>query len=45
MVITGNATDPKELQPPIRSKSRLEALRNRYRKPEDPLKLVIICDM
>ena len=45
VVITGNATDPKELQPHIRSKARQEALRNRYRKPDDPLKLVIVCDM
>ena len=45
VVITGNATDARELQPHIRPKSRQEALRNRYRQPDDPLKLVIVCDM
>jgi type I restriction enzyme, R subunit len=45
VVMTGSATDPMGFQPHIRSKGRLEALRNRYRKPEDPLKLVIVCDM
>jgi type I restriction enzyme R subunit len=45
VVITGNATDAQELQPHIRSKARQEALRNRYRRPGDPLKLVIVCDM
>ncbi|PIY72694.1 MAG: DEAD/DEAH box helicase, partial [Rhodobacterales bacterium CG_4_10_14_0_8_um_filter_70_9] len=45
VVMTGAATDPIAYQPHIRSKARLEALRNRYRKPEDPLKLVIVCDM
>ena len=45
VVMTGAATDPIAYQPHIRSKARLEALRNRYRKPDDPLKLVIVCDM
>jgi type I restriction enzyme, R subunit len=45
VVMTGSNTDPQAFQPHIRSKSRLEALRNRYRKPDDPLKLVIVCDM
>lgn len=46
VVITGNGrTDPPELRPHVRSKARLEALRNRARNPADPLKLVIVCDM
>lgn len=45
VVMTGNATDPQAFQPHIRSKGRLEALRNRTRNPADPLKLVIVCDM
>lgn len=45
VVMTGNATDPKEMQPHIRSKARQEAIRNRYKEPSDPLKLVIVRDM
>lgn len=45
VVMTGNATDPKEMQPHIRSKARQEAIRNRYKDPSDPLKLVIVRDM
>ena len=45
VVITGNPTDPKALQPHIRPKARQEVIRNRYRKPDDPLRLVIVCDM
>jgi type I restriction enzyme R subunit len=45
VVMTGAAMDPPEFQPHIRSKIRQEGLRKRYRKPEDPLKLVIVCDM
>ncbi|WP_170446207.1 type I restriction endonuclease subunit R [Ruegeria arenilitoris] len=45
VVMTGNATDPAIMQPHIRSKSRQEAIRNRYKNPNDPLKLVIVRDM
>lgn len=45
VVMTGNATDPQPFQRHLRSKARLEALRNRARNPADPLKLVIVCDM
>lgn len=45
VVMTGNASDPAALQPHIRSKGRQEVLRNRYRDPKDPLKLVIVRDM
>jgi type I restriction enzyme R subunit len=45
VVMTGNATDPTDMQPHIRSKTRQEAIRNRYKDPADPLKLVIVRDM
>lgn len=45
VVMTGAAQDPSSYQPHIRSKSRLEALRNRYRDPSDGLKIVIVRDM
>lgn len=45
VVMTGNATDPIEMQPHIRTKSRQEAIRNRAKDPNDELKLVIVRDM
>ncbi len=45
VVMTGNASDPPEMQPHIRSKARQEAIRNRYRDSTDPLRLVVVRDM
>lgn len=45
VIMTGSAQDPTRFQPHIRSKARQEVLRNRYRNPADPLKLVIVRDM
>ena len=45
VIMTGSAQDPASYQPHIRSKARQEVLRNRYRNPADPLKLVIVRDM
>lgn len=45
VVMTGNATDPAEMQPHIRSKARQEAIRNRAKDPDDDLKIVIVRDM
>ncbi|WP_106745070.1 type I restriction endonuclease subunit R [Yoonia maritima] len=45
VVMTGNATDPLAFQQHIRSKTKLEALRKRYKNTSDPLKLVIVRDM
>ena len=45
VVMTGNASDPPEWQPHIRNKERRELLANRFRDPEDPLKMVIVRDM
>lgn len=45
VVMTGSATDPLCWQEHIRSKARRETLAERFRKPEDPFKIVIVRDM
>lgn len=45
VVMTGSASDPIEWQAHIRNKPRREALANRFRKPDDPLRMVIVRDM
>ncbi len=45
VVMTGSASDPQELQPHVRSKKALEALRLRYQDPSDPFSIVIVVDM
>ena len=45
IVMTGAASDPQEWQPHIGGKARRELLAKRARDSEDPLKLVIVCDM
>jgi len=45
VVMTGSASDPQEWQPHIRNKARREALANRFRNPNDPLKMAIVRDM
>ena len=45
IVMTGSASDPTDWQPHIRNKQRREALANRFRDPDDPLKMVIVRDM
>jgi type I restriction enzyme R subunit len=47
IVMTGAASDPQEWQPHIgkRPKTRRELLAKRAKDPNDPLKLVIVCDM
>lgn len=45
IVMTGNAADPPDFQRHITSKSDRDALANRARDPDDPLKLVIVRDM
>ena len=45
VVMTGAASDPPGWQPHIRSKSRREALANRFRDPADPLRIVLVRDM
>lgn len=45
VVITGSATDDQTLQPHIRSKDALKALKARAKNPADELELVIVRDM
>jgi type I restriction enzyme R subunit len=45
VVITGSAADVETLQPHIRNKQALRALKNRAKDPEDPLEIVIVRDM
>ena len=45
VVMTGSASDPPDWQQHIRTKSRREALANRFRDPDDPFKVVIVRDM
>lgn len=45
VVMTGSAADPPDWQPHIRNKERREALANRFRDPDDPLKIVLVRDM
>ena len=45
VVMTGSASDRLDWQPHIRTKSRREALANRFRDAGDPFKVVIVRDM
>ncbi len=45
VVITGSASDKANLQPHIRNKKRRKDLSDRFKDPNDPLKLVIVRDM
>jgi type I restriction enzyme R subunit len=45
IVMTGSASDDTTWQQHIRSKKGREALAKRFKKPEDPLKIVIVRDM
>ena len=45
VVMTGSASDPLEWQPHIRNKARREALAQRFRDPDDPLRVVLVRDM
>lgn len=45
VVITGGASDPEHLQPHIRNKQRIKVIEKRIKDPNDPLELVIVCDM
>jgi len=45
VVITGSASDELKLQPHIRSEKRVKAIEERMKDVNDPLKLVIVCDM
>ena len=45
VVMTGQASDPTDWQPHVRNKTRREALRKRFRQPEDPFGVVIVRNM
>ncbi|MBU2858440.1 type I restriction endonuclease subunit R [Acidithiobacillus ferrooxidans] len=45
VVMTGNASDPIEWKPHIRSKAGNEAIADRLKDPDDPLEIVIVRDM
>lgn len=45
VVITGSASDSELLQPHIRNKKKRKDLSDRFKDPDDPLKLVIVRDM
>ena len=45
VVMTGSASDPTEWQRHIRNKARREAIADRFKDADDPLKLAIVRDM
>ena len=45
VVMTGSASDPPEWQQHIRNKPRREALANRFRRTDDPFRIVLVRDM
>jgi len=45
VVMTGSASDPLDWQPHFRNKPRREALANRFRDSNDPLRVVLVRDM
>ncbi|RDV38730.1 HsdR family type I site-specific deoxyribonuclease [Bradymonadaceae bacterium TMQ3] len=45
VIMTGDASDPSNFQPHLRSKSRRDAVGRRFKDPDDGLKMVIVCDM
>lgn len=45
IVMTGSASDPPEWQPHVRNKARRLKLAERFKDPDDPLKIVIVRDM
>lgn len=46
VIMTSNiAKDPKEWNPHIRTKEKMEAIKARFKDPDDPLKIVIVRDM
>lgn len=45
VIMTGDAADPPDWQPHIRSKGRRTFLANRFRNPSDPFQVVIVRDM
>ena len=45
VIMTGSAADPQNFQPHLYNDQVKKEIENRMKAPEDPLKLVIVCDM
>lgn len=45
VVITGSAADPQEYQPHLYNDAVKKEIEKRFKNPNDPLKMVIVCDM
>ena len=45
VVVTGNQEDPEPLQNHVRTKAARKRLAERFKDPQDDLRLVIVCDM
>jgi len=45
VIITGSAADEDFMQPHIRNKNKRLKIRDRMQDPDNPLKLVLVCDM
>lgn len=45
VMMTGGASDPASMQPHIRPKVGRNTIRDRYKDVNDPLRIVIVCDM
>jgi type I restriction enzyme R subunit len=45
IVMTGNAMDPLDWQPHVRTKARREEIAKRFKDPDDPFRVVIVRDM
>jgi type I restriction enzyme R subunit len=45
IMTTNIAKDPKEWKPHVRTKEAMEAVKSRFKDPNDPLKIVIVRDM
>lgn len=45
VVMTGSSSDPKNFQQHIRSKSKRDLIGERFKDPDNPLEMVIVCDM
>lgn len=45
VIMTGSASDPEHYQPHLYSKEVRSNLENRFKDPNDPFKMVIVCDM
>ncbi|HET7369854.1 MAG TPA: type I restriction endonuclease subunit R, partial [Gammaproteobacteria bacterium] len=45
VIMTGSAADKEHLQPHLYTRKQKKRIARRFKNPDDPLKLVIVCDM